>query len=131
MLNFRIAFPWPVQIYFNVLTAWCLWGSLAAWALNAPGVRQVVDWFELAIWFALSLSRALTIGVKYAYLPPAEVEAQYHPGCDFEAMRRRLFAQGWSDPTKFDLISEQVRGAGRAERARENLIHMLSAGVLV
>jgi hypothetical protein len=101
-----------MQVLLYLLPNWCMVCALALWYYDAD-VRRLIDFWELLAFWMIMLMRHLVVGLKYGYLPAAELAAQYSPQYKGLQLAKGIFLGGWATPRApgFGIVMEQVDAA--------------------
>ena len=101
-----------MQVLLYLLPNWCMVCALALWYYDAD-VRRLIDLWELLAFWMIVLMRHLVVGLKYGYLPAAELAAQYSPQYKGLQLAKGIFLGGWATPRApgFGIVMEQVDAA--------------------
>ena len=102
-------FPLPAQILLYLLPNWCMVGGLVVWYYDADA-RQLFDSWELLMMWLVVLMRHFVVALKYGYLAPSEIAAQYSAEYPTTQIMKNIFLGGWAAPMTpgFNIVQDEM-----------------------
>ena len=104
--------PVPAQILLYLLPNWCMVGGLVVWYYDADA-QQLFDSWELLVMWLVVLMRHFVVALKYGYLSPSEIAAQYSTEYGGIQLAKGIFLGGWATPMTpgFGIVQEEMTTA--------------------